>query len=89
MTSMGPPCILNAETNTVPTQAYKIQPKEYYRGCATAMEGEKLSPTWTPIVNYQQFSEYTVWAENDLMKIMSKLNEYKLDAHKSYNYTMY
>lgn len=56
----------------------KLWPDEYYQGCATSIHGYSVSPFFTEVEGYPQFSEATLYDQNDdILDELKKIYPYK------------
>lgn len=56
----------------------KLWPDEYYEGCTTEIYGQTVSPFFSEVQNYTQFSEATLYDQNDdILDELKQIYPYK------------
>jgi len=88
----GAPCIeYSKQTNVVPDkQKMKLWPDEYYEGCSNEIYGHTTSPFFAEVSGYTQFSEQTLFDQNDdILDEVKLIYPYDWKKLSGYMYTLY
>lgn len=92
--SQGKPCIFSAERNSNSkkdnSDVYHPMLKEAnFDGCLTEVEGRKLSTMWREIDQMPEVSEYDVIKDNDALKYLKYIPNWKATSYKDFNVQLY